>query len=191
MMKRREFLAAAAAVPAAVSTIRAATVPRPALWKAFPTLGGKQIDLAAYKGKVLAVEFLLTHCPACQRCARAVENVYRGLGASGFQAVGLAVNPMANTLVPDFIQKQGITFPIGWCAEPEYREYLEMSVMTAPRFPQLVIVDKKGMVRGQFAGSDPFLAGADEEKNVRALVTTLLAEGGPVKGAPAAAKKKG
>jgi peroxiredoxin len=187
-MKRREFLAVAAAAPAAISTLNAATVPRPALWKAYPTLGGKQIDLAAYKGKVLAVEFLLTQCPACQRCARAVQNVYRDLGPRGFQAVGLAVNPMANTLVPDFIQKQGITFPIGWCAEPEYREYLEMSVMTAPRFPQLVIVDKKGMVRGQYMGSDPFLSGSDEEKNVRELVSSLLAEGAPAK--PAAPARK-
>jgi peroxiredoxin len=175
-MNRRQFLTAAAAAP----LFGAVTLPRPAIWKAYPAPGGQKIDLAAYKGKVIALEFLLTTCPACQRCAQAVQKMYNEFGAKGFQAVGLAVNPNANMLVPKFAADYGIAFPIGWATEPEYREYLELSVMTRATFPQLLFIDKKGLIRAQFNGSDPFFH--DEEKNMRAQITSLLGEGGAGKG---------
>jgi hypothetical protein len=106
--------------------------------------------------------------------------MYNEFGAKGFQAVGLAVNPNANMLVPKFAADYGIAFPIGWATEPEYREYLELSVMTRATFPQLLFIDKKGLIRAQFNGSDPFFH--DEEKNMRAQITSLLGEGGAGKG---------
>jgi peroxiredoxin len=172
-MNRRQFLAAAAVT----SALRGATIPRPAILKSYPGPAGQTVDLAAYKGKVLAVEFLLTTCPACQKCARAVEKMYGEFGARGFQAVGLAVNVTkqnASTLLPTFARQFGVTFPLGFATEPEYREFLEMSVMTRPMFPQLAFVDKKGMIRAQHVGSDAFFY--DEEKNMREMITKLLAE---------------
>jgi peroxiredoxin len=169
-MNRRTFLAAAAAAP-----LVGVTLPRPALWKSYPAPGGQKIDLAAYKGKVIALEFLLTTCPACQRCARAVQRMYMEYGSKGFQAIGLAANQPASMLVPKFITDHGLTFPIGWATEPEYREYLELSVMTRATFPQLLFIDKKGTIRAQYNGSDPFFS--DEDKNMKAQITALLAEG--------------
>jgi hypothetical protein len=60
--------------------------------------------------------------------------------------------------------------------------------------PQLVFIDRKGVIRAQYGGSDPFVA-SNEEANIRGMVEKLLREGGaPTTAKPPAAKgtsKKG
>jgi len=54
--------------------------------------------------------------------------------------------------------------------------------------PQLVVIDRKGVIRYQYPGNDPFFE--NEEKNLREILLPLLKQGtaAPAK-AKAAAKK--
>lgn len=181
---RALLLAALAAL-----TIVAADIPRPAPEFLVRTTNNKDFKLSDYKGKVVVVEFLLTTCPHCQRASQAMNRVYRELGPKGMQPVGVAVNDMANMLVDDYVRQFNLEFPIGWQLREPVIEFLQHPVMLMMSFPNLVVIDKKGQIRHQFPGGDKFYE--NEEKNLREIVTALLAEPGPA-GAPrkkAAAKK--
>jgi hypothetical protein len=173
-MQRREFLIAAASV----SSLRGADFPRPIPEKTYAAPGGGRIDLAAYKGKVIAVEFLNTGCPSCQRCAKTLQKMYNEFGPRGFQVVGLATNATnaneAAALIGAFRLQNQVAFPIGWVTEDEFLGFLQLPIMAPRRVPQLAFVDRKGMIRAQYQGTDPFFL--DEENNLRRTIEGMLKE---------------
>ena len=91
---------------------------------------------------------------------------------------------MANMLVDDYVRQFNLEFPIGWQLREPVIEFLQHPVMLMMSFPNLVVIDKKGQIRHQFPGGDKFYE--NEEKNLREIVTALLAE----PGAAAAPRKK-
>ena len=122
-----------------------------------------------------------------------LSKLHAELGPKGFQPLGVAINPEAD--INDFVRRYQVNFPVGKGTREAAYGYLQHSIM-APSFyvPQVVFIDRQGVIRAQYGGSDTFLA-ANEEGNIRGLVEKLLAEGGaaakPKKAAPkkAAAKK--
>ena len=58
----------------------AAPVPRRAPELAVMLNGNQQLLLSKYRGKLVALEFLLTTCSHCQRCSGIVEMMYRSSG---------------------------------------------------------------------------------------------------------------
>lgn len=186
------------AVVVAVS-LPAADIPRPAPSMVFNTTNGAPIDLAKYKGKVVALEFLNTTCPHCQKCSQALQKMQQEYGSKGFQALGVAINDMSHMLVPDYVKNFGLTYPVGYAPREKAHEFLQHPTMLIMYVPQLVFLDKKGIIRAQYPGGDKFYA--DEEKNMRAQIEALLNEkvtttaapaksAAPVKKAAAAAPKK-
>jgi peroxiredoxin len=178
-MTRRSVLA----LPLASSALLGADIPRKAIPLAVRKPDGGVIDLSHYKGKVVAVEFLLTTCPHCQRSSQNIEKLYKELGPKGFQPIGIATNDMAHMLIPEFVRKLGLSFPVGYSTRDLAIEFLQHPVMLTMYMPQLAIIDRAGMVRFQHGGSDTKFF-ENEEKNLRDEVIQLLAEGA----APAAKK---
>lgn len=149
--------------------------PRPAPEIRFISQKGEQIRLSQYKGKVVAVEFLLTTCPSCMEAAKLLSRLQTELGPRGFQAIGLAIDPGAGARLPDFVRNNATTFPVGVYPDPEARKFMQVSLMNRLLMPQLMFVDRKGMIRDH-KGADDAAFFSNEEKNVRALVNRLLAE---------------
>lgn len=174
---------------AAAMGLSAAQVPRPAPEFAIKLPNGEQLLLSQFRGKVVAVEFLLTTCPACQDASRVLNRLYQQYGPRGFQAVGVAFNDMAMMLVPDYVKDLGLTFPVGVGTRENVMDFLQHSPILRMLVPQLVFIDRKGMIRAQYGGDDPFFQ--DKEKNMRTQIESLLAEPGhPTRKAPSAAKSK-
>jgi peroxiredoxin len=163
------FFAMAALV--AIS-IAAADLPRPTPEFTVQMPGGKDIKLSDYKGKVVVVEILLTTCSHCQKASQGINKVQRELGAQGMQAIGVAVNEMAQMLVEDYTKQFNLDFPVGWSAREPAVQLLQHPVMMMMSFPNVVIIDRNGQIRHQFAGGDKFFE--NEEKNLRDLVLPLL-----------------
>ena len=151
-----------------------AQVPRPSPEYAIQLTTGEQLLLSQYRGKVVVLEFLLTDCPHCQRTSETVERLYKVYGPRGFQALGVAINEMASMLVTDFIKRFRLTFPVGFSARDQAGGYLQHSPMFRMLMPQMVFIDRTGVIRAQYAGDDKFFT--DEEKNTRAMIETLLKE---------------
>jgi peroxiredoxin len=157
-----------------------AAVPRKAAEVTITMDFGAQLLLSSLRGKVVALEFLLTTCPHCQQCSRILQQMYQEFGTKGFQPVGAAVNENARTLVPEFIYKLGLKYPIGVTPHEMAYEFLGFNLndLTAGpiQFPQLVFIDRRGIIRGQYGYDTEFFK--NEEVNMRNEIELLLKDVG-------------
>jgi peroxiredoxin len=160
-----------------------AEIPRPAPEFAITMPSGQHELLSKHKGKVVLLAFMLTTCQHCQNSTRVLSKLHMEFGPKGFQPLGVAINPEAD--INDFVQRFQANFPVGKGTREAAYGFLQHSIM-APSFyvPQVVFIDRKGVIRAQYGGSDPFLSN-NEEANMRGMIQKLLAEDPP----PASTKK--
>lgn len=157
-----------------VLPLAALDLPKPAPELVIRQVDGQQLLLSHYRGKVVAVEFLHTTCPHCQNCSSLLEKMYKEYGSRGFQPLGVAFNDMATLLVPDYVKQLGLTFPVGVGTRDEVVSYLEFPLVKPLFVPQLIFIDRKGVIRAYYPGGDKFYE--NEEANMRAQIETLLKE---------------
>ncbi len=176
---------------ASIAPLVGAEIPRKAPEFVIYLPDGSQKLLSSYRGKVVVLEFAFTTCSHCQHSAEMLTKLQKEYGAKGFQPLAVAFNPMAKMLVPDFVRDYKVGFPVGYSTERDpVNNFLQNPPNEALHVPQLVFIDRKGMIRKQsLPRNDVEMA---DEKNVRKLIETLLAEpaGGGTAPAKAAAKKK-
>lgn len=160
---------------AALALQAGAPVPRPAAELVVVEPGGKKITLESMKGKVVVVQFLLTTCPHCQAFSRSLTKMATELGPK-FQAVGVAFDVDDAKNVPTYVKSLGTNFPVGSVEKMGALKFLAVSVTDYNRLrvPQVVVIDKKGMVRSQteLTGAGP----AGNEATLRTLVANLMKE---------------
>ena len=174
-----------------VAALTGAQVPRPSPEFVLMLPNGQQELLSKYKGKVVVLEFVLTTCPHCQNSSRLLSKLKTELGPKGFQPLAAAINPEGD--VADFARRFAVNFPVGKTTREKAYAYLQHPIMATNFYvPQMVFIDRSGVIRAQHGGSDPFFAN-NEEANIRGLIEKLLAEGGASKNTkkPAKAAKKG
>ncbi len=154
-----------------------ATIPRPAPDFAVDLTDGSQIRLSQYRGKVVVMAFILTTCPHCRFTSQILTKLQQEYGPRGFQVVVSAIEDMAKMNVPDFIRNFKPAYPVGYTQREVAETYLEHPVMFRLMMPQVVVIDRKGTIRAQYAGTDSFISNeADQEKNFRELLEPLLKE---------------
>ncbi len=151
-----------------------AKIPRPADDFTFQLPGGEKANLSKYKGKVIALEFLLTTCPHCQRTSKVMQQMYSDYGSKGFQAVGIAFNDANLQMVKQYAVQTGATYPVGLGDRDKVIEFLQHPIMLTLWTPILVVIDKSGNIRGQYLGTDDFFK--NEEVNMRKTIEELLEE---------------
>ena len=81
---------------------------------------------------------------------------------------------MANTKA--FIAKYPPAFPMGEGEMMRFQTFAQWSPMMRTCVPYLFFIDRKGMIRAQYMGSDPFYQ--SEAPNIRKMLDTLVSEGG-------------
>lgn len=156
--------------------------------------GGKAMHLSSLRGKVVAVECLYTTCPHCQHAAQVFTQLYKEFGSRGFQPVGVAFNDelfaketTPATVVNDFVQRFGVGYPVGWSDREKVTTFLAISPFERFVVPQILWIDRKGMVR-----SKTLALGTDtdhyEEAYWREMAETLTKE--PAGSAHAPARRK-
>src|ERR1700685_4464282 len=102
----------------ALSLISFALLAQPPMPRKAPELtivegSGKQTLLSSYRGKVVALAFILTTCSHCQAEVGVLTKLQGELGAKGFQPLAVAFNENAQYLVSSFVQNFHLTFPVG------------------------------------------------------------------------------
>ncbi len=162
-----------------VSAVFAAqTVPRPSPELVINYPGGKQALLSQYKGKVVLLAVIFTTCPHCQVTSQMLSKLNTELGPKGFQPLAIAVNPMAQMLVADFVRDFRINFPVGASERAPVLNYLQVTDSDRWVVPQMVLIDRKGVIREQTPpGGDEKM---QDENNLRLQIEKLLAEGSAV-----------
>lgn len=152
----------------------AAQIPRPAPPLTFTLPSGKQVKLSKYKGKVVALEFLLTTCPHCKRASRVIKKLYTEYGPKGFQALGVAINDGAERLIPAYRLELDLNYPVGYIKRDLAVDFLQHPIMRTMYVPQLVFIDKTGTIVAQYSGTNDFFR--NEEVNIRKKIEELLAK---------------
>ena len=106
-----------------------------------------------------------------------IHELQKEYGPKGFQAIGIAFNPMSKMLVNDFIRDYKVGFPVGYTERDPVNAFLQNPPAEGLHVPQLVFIDRKGMVRKQSLPRNDNSTGS--EFNVRKTIEELLAEKGP------------
>ena len=159
-----------------LAPLPAADMPRAATEIKFISQTGETIRLSELKGKVVIVEFLLTHCPTCKNCARLLGSLQREYDSKGLRVIGLAIDQGAGPKIPGFVQETNASFPIGVYEHVKAQEFLQFPSVVQMMMPRIAIVDRKGMIREQHGADEPWLSPAMEETNIRKAIDKLLAE---------------
>ena len=158
-------------------------------------VNSKVQTLNGFKGKAVALEFILTTCSHCQESCVLLNKMYREFGSQGFMPVAVAINENSNLYIADFVKKFGIMFPVGWQRKDTGISFLQHPVMQPMMMPQIAFIDREGVIRAQFAGADKFFekdtkdTKDNQETQMRAQIKSLLGSAPAAKKAAPAAKK--
>jgi len=184
---------ATALLASSVSLQAAAPVPRPTKEFTITLPSGKQNLLSSYRGKVVMTAFMFTTCPHCQALSKVITKLQGELGPRGFQALGVAFNDEVNTpnaaangqVTASFVNQFEVGFPVGYAPRNSVLSYLGVSEIESWVVPQVVIIDRKGVIRAQSAARGT--AELQTETYLRKYLGDLLSEGAAAK--PAAPSK--
>ncbi len=165
----------------------AQTVPRASPEFVINYPGGKQQLLSKYRGKVVLLEFIFTTCPHCQVMSQMISKMKTEIGSKDFQPLAVAVNPMAIMQVPDFVNNFRVNFPVGASERDPALTYLQINGADRWVVPQVLLIDKKGVIRAQTPPSGD--EKMQEEGSLRTQIENLLHEGTTTKRASATHKR--
>lgn len=146
--------------------------------------GHPDLMLSSFKGKVVVMEFLFVRSQHCQQVAQTLNKLNGELGGQGFQAVGVVFEPPtgsnAGTQVVEFLKNYlHLTYPVGYASKEAVDAYLGRAPGQVLQIPQLVVIDRGGMIRATTGGHGGNIT-LEDEGLLRDLLEQLLREGSPV-----------
>jgi thiol-disulfide isomerase/thioredoxin len=154
----------------------AAPVPRPSKEFTVATPQGQQILLSSLNGKVAVVQFLFTWCPHCQAFSKVLTQLNAEYGPRGFQALGVAFeDDVTKDKTAAYAQQYATGFPVGVSTRSTVFSYLGLSELERVGVPQIVVIDRKGVIREQTSAEGGGPLGSVD--HLRPLIESLLAEG--------------
>jgi peroxiredoxin len=141
---------------------------------------GKTELLSSFKGKVVVLAFLFVKSQHCLRVAETLNKLHGELGPRGFQAVGVAFDPPNSPnggvqLVGYMADYLKLTYPVGYSTKADVDHYLGRTQNEILNIPQVVVIDRTGMIRATSGGrgGNPVL---EDENSLRILIENLLKE---------------
>jgi len=180
VMTMRKFVSIILTFVLAGSTLAltSATIPRVSPEFVINQPSGRTTLLSSYKGKVVMLEFLFLRSEKCLNLARTMNKLNQELGSHGFQPVAIAFPaPQSDanaTLVGYMADYFKLTYPVGYADKDNVDRFLGRGEKDLLRIPQVVIIDRNGMVRAQTGIDNPQL---ENEDSLRVLIEGLLKEG--------------
>jgi peroxiredoxin len=140
---------------------------------------GKQTQLSSLRGKVVAIEFFFLRSPKCLDLVNTLNRLNSQLGPRGFQALAVAFaapgSDANGPLVTEMVNYFKIAYPVGYTNKEKVDEYLGRSGGELLRIPQVVVIDRTGMIRAQSGGRDGNVQ-LENENYLRTLLEDLLRE---------------
>ncbi len=129
-------------------------------------LQGNMVSLADYKGKVVLLNFFATYCPPCRMEIPDFVKLQDKYAKEGFVVIGISVDQNAESVLPDFIARLGINYPILLATQKVLKDYGDIYAL-----PSTFIIDRGQNIVKQFTGLvsstdvEPLIKKALEEKS--------------------------
>jgi thiol-disulfide isomerase/thioredoxin len=156
--------------------------------------------LSSYRGKVVSLEFILTTCVHCQAASKVMTKLQEEYGPQGFQALDVAINGLdegrtpaaADALVASFKSSFQVGFPVGWIRREQMSSFLGVSMMERMVVPQLVLIDRKGLIHYQTPpmGDANSMAEGTLRQRIQELLALVPVDSTTTTGSKASAKKR-
>jgi hypothetical protein len=109
-----------------------------------------------------------------------LSGIQKELGPKGFAVVAGTLNDNPN--IPDFMQRFNPGFPVGEVNHLGVYEYLQMNPGMRVFVPYMVFIDRKGMIRSQYTGTDKIMDETQSGALLREEALKFLSESaGPAK----------
>jgi thiol-disulfide isomerase/thioredoxin len=159
---------------AAFCSLAADDPARPSPPLSIQRLNGPEVRLTQFRGKVVALTFILTTCSHCQELTQVLNRLAPQFVPRGVQFVECAINSDAATAMQEFLRRFQPQFPVGWTSEAVARSYVRIPITGGrPLYvPHMVFLDRRGIVRGDFSGETGFFT--NSEANIRTELEKLL-----------------
>ena len=145
---------------------------------------GKTILLSSFKGKVVVIEFLFIKSAHCMRVAETMNKLQKELAPRGFQSIAIAFpapgSDADGPLVAYMVDSFKLTYPVGYTNSENVDKYLAREKNDVLSIPQVVVIDRAGMIRAQ-SGGRPGNPKLEDESSLRVLLDGLLKESPPVR----------
>lgn len=117
--------------------------------QSFETPDGKPVQLSAFKGRPLLVNFWATWCPPCVKELPMLSEFAAKQGSQGIQVIGLAVDKPEAVL--RFLQRQPVQFPVAMAMQGGLGLSRALGNLQGG-LPFTVLFDDKGQVRQRKIG---------------------------------------
>lgn len=132
----------------------------------------KQHDLQDYRGKVVVLDFMRTDCPKCQTLTLTLEQV-KAKYRDQIQVLSVVTAGADNLdTVKKYIAANKLSNPFLFDCGQMTASYLRITPKNPQlHVPQLLVVDKNGMIRKEMNESTP---GALEMATITAAIDPLL-----------------
>ena len=122
-----------------------AGVPAPPL--RLPALGGQEVDLQSFSGRVVLLNFWASWCGPCVEEMPSLEKLYRTLAPRGLVVLGVSADEDEGEL-RSFLKRVPVSFPV--LRDPGGR--LARSRYRATGYPATFVIDGAGVIREVFLG---------------------------------------
>jgi len=136
--------------------------------------GAPALELARYRGRIVALAFIDTHCPHCQKLTNFLNEMAPKYAARGVQVLECAFNEDAPYDLPGFLRQFHPPFPVGFSNPAAVRAYLGIPMLDPHLLlvPHMVFLDRRGIIRADVAGESDFMK--QPEANIPAELERLL-----------------
>ena len=142
--------------------------PQPAPKTDFLAPDGTSINLDAYDGRTILVNFWATWCAPCVKELPALDALQQDLGGPDFEVVVISIDRKGLPVAQPFLADLGVT-NLKTAADPMGTLARDLK---ATGLPTTVLIDEDGLVRGRLLGDAEWNSG-----EAKALIRYYLAEG--------------
>ncbi|MFF3615970.1 TlpA family protein disulfide reductase [Streptomyces sp. NPDC002580] len=134
-----------------------------------PTVDGKQLDVADYKGKVVVLNVWGSWCPPCRAEAPNFVKVAKETAGQGVQFVGINTRDADTAPAKAFEKEKGVTYPSLYDPTGKLMLRFKKGTLNPQTIPSTLIIDRDGKIAART------LQALSEDK-LREMLDPVLAE---------------
>jgi peroxiredoxin len=165
------MLMASSRLPAAAALLALLLPFAPAADFTINMVDAKPLTLSQYKGHPVVLAFILTSCPHCQNAVKVLSKLQTEYAPRGLQVLASAIEQDSQQHVRLFVKNFAPPFPVGYNTGAEAYTLFHPTGKL-PMMPFLEFIDKKGVLRAQHEGEEPFFN--DLEQHLRQEIEALF-----------------
>ena len=110
-------------------------------------LQDKTVSLSDFKDKVVMINFFATYCPPCRMEIPDFVKLQTKYEKEGFTVIGITVDDNPTVLLPPFMKRLGINYPVLQATNRVLQDYRNVYAL-----PRTFILDRKHHIIRDFTG---------------------------------------